>query len=257
MKVTLLGSGTSHGVPMIGCRCPVCTSDNPRNRRHRASCLVQFAQRNILIDTTPEMRLQSIRAGLDRVDAVLFTHHHADHICGFDDLRRFCSLQKAGIPCYGDAETVSRLAEMFPYVRHSVDEGFFEIPVVTFHAVDGPFDLFGRTVTPVPLVHGACPCLGYRFGDFAYCTDVREITPASMELLAGLDTLVLGALRHRPHVTHFTVAQALEAVAALRPRRTILTHIAHDLEHEATGAALPRGVELAWDGLTLELPDPH
>jgi phosphoribosyl 1,2-cyclic phosphate phosphodiesterase len=256
VKITLLGSGTSHGIPMIGCRCPVCTSDNPRNQRHRASCLVQFAGRNVLIDTTPEMRLQSIRAGLDRLDAVLMTHQHADHVVGFDDLRRFCSLQQECIPVYAGADTIDHLKAMFPYTIDSADHQVFEIPVIAFHTIDAPFDLFGATVTPVPLVHGRWQCFGYRFGSLAYCTDVRRVPPESMDLLRDLDVLVLGALRHRPHATHFTIEQALEVVTELKPRQTYLTHIAHDLEHDETNAALPDGVALAYDGLEIDLPEP-
>jgi phosphoribosyl 1,2-cyclic phosphate phosphodiesterase len=251
ITLTILGSGTSHGIPMIGCRCPVCTSDDPRNRRHRASVLVQFAGRNVLVDTTPELRLQAVRAGLDRVDAVLMTHQHSDHVAGFDDLRRFGSLQKSPLEVYAHADTVRRLREMFPYVAEQAIPEHYEIPAVHYHTVTGPFDLFGLTVTPVPLIHGRWSCYGYRFGRLAYCTDVRDVPPESRDLLRGLDTLVLGALRHRPHATHFTVAEALEVVADVKPRRTYLTHIAHDLDHAATNAALPPGVELAWDGLVV------
>jgi len=253
MKVTILGSGTSHGVPMIGCRCAVCTSTNPRNRRTRASALLEFDGRNVLIDTSIDLRFQALAAGLDRVDSILFTHQHADHICGFDDVRRFCSLQRTCIPCYGNAATVKHVQRVFDYALTSAEKDFFDVPVASFTAIDGPVELFGRRVTPVPLVHGRWPCFGYRLGDFAYCTDVKEIPPASLELLRGLDTLVLGALRHRPHPTHFTVEQALAVVAELKPRRALLTHIAHDLEHEATNAALPEGMELAYDGLEFEV----
>ena len=256
MKATILGSGTSHGIPMIGCRCAVCTSRDPRNKRRRASILIQAAGRNLLVDTTPELRLQAIDAGLDHVDAVLFTHQHADHICGFDDLRRFCTLQRAGLPCYANAATIERLRRVFDYALTPAERNFFDVPVVTFNVIEGPFELFGLRITPIPVVHGRWPCNGYRLGDFAYCTDVRQIPPASLEVLRGLDTLVLGALRHAPHVTHFTIAQALEMVAELRPRRTFFTHLAHDLDHEATSATLPPGVALAYDGLVLELPDP-
>lgn len=252
MKVTILGSGTSHGVPMIGCHCAVCTGKNPKNRRNRAAALLQFDGRNILIDTTPELRHQALAAGLERVDAVLFTHQHADHVCGFDDLRRFCNLQKSLIPCYGNAATMARLQYMFDYASTDPKSAFFDIPVVSFNVVEEPFELFGRRVTPVAVEHGRWGCTGYRLGGFAYCTDVRTIPPASLELLRGVETLVLGALRHRPHPTHMTIEQALGVVAALRPRRTYLTHLAHDLDHETTNAALPAGVELAYDGLTFE-----
>jgi len=253
MKVTILGSGTSHGVPMIGCSCAVCTSLDPRNRRTRASALVQFDHRNVLIDTSIDLRRQALAAGLQRVDAILFTHQHADHICGFDDVRRFCAIQRACIPCYGNDRTIQRLRHVFDYVLDSVEHDFFDVPVVAFNIVDRPFLLFGRTVIPVPLVHGRWPCFGYRLGNFAYCTDVKEIPPESMELLRGLDTLVLGALRMRPHPTHFSLEQALAVIAELRPRRAYLTHIAHDLDHQTTNAALPADVQLAYDGLVIDV----
>lgn len=253
ITLTILGSGTSHGIPMIGCHCPVCTSDEAKNHRYRASALIQFGGRNVLIDTTPELRLQAVRAGLDRVDAVLMTHQHADHVAGFDDLRRFGSLQKSPIDVYANDQTVQRLREMFSYVAEQDAPEHFEIPAIRYRTVTGPFELFGEAVTPVPLVHGHWSCNGYRIGDLAYCTDVRGVPPQSRDLLRGLDTLILGALRHRPHATHFTVAEALEVVADLKPRRTWLTHLAHDLDHTATNAALPQGVELAWDGLVVEV----
>lgn len=240
---------------MIGCRCPVCTSGDPKNSRTRASILVSYDNRNILIDTTFDLRMQAVAAGLDRVDAVLFTHHHADHVCGFDELRRFCCLQMQRIPCYGNRGTMEHLHRMFPYVQTDDSPITFEIPVVSFNPVSGPFDLFGREVIPVPVRHGRWDCLGYRFGRFAYVTDVNEIPPSSMNLLTGLDVLVLGALRHRPHPTHFTVAESLEIVNRLRPRRTYFTHICHDLDHEPTNATLPDGVELAYDGLRVVIAE--
>jgi phosphoribosyl 1,2-cyclic phosphate phosphodiesterase len=253
VKVTILGSGTSHGVPMIGCRCAVCTSDQPRNRRDRAAALVEFDGKNVLIDTTPELRHQALAAGMVKVDAVLFTHAHADHVCGFDDLRRFCNLQKKLIPCYGSATTMERLQYMFDYANTDPKATFFEIPVVSFNVVKEPFELFGRRVTPVAIEHGRWGCTGYRIGGFAYCTDARAFPAASLELLRGVETLVLGALRHEPHPTHMTVAQAIEVVAAIGPRRTFLTHLAHDLDYETTNAALPAGVELAYDGLQFDV----
>ena len=238
---------------MIGCRCAVCTSGQPRNQRDRAAALLEYDGHNVLIDTTPELRHQALAAGLTKVDAVLFTHAHADHVCGFDDLRRFCDLRKGLIPCYGNATAMARLKYMFDYACTDPKTNFFDIPVVSFNAVEGPFELFGRRVTPVAVEHGRWGCTGYRIGGFAYCTDVQAIPPESLELLRGVETLVLGALRHRPHPTHMTVEQALEVVAALGPRRTFLTHLAHELEHEATNAALPAGVELAYDGLRFDV----
>ncbi len=256
LKIRILGSGTSHGIPMIGCQCQVCRSDNPRNRRLRASALVSAGDRNLLIDTAVEMRLQALAAGLSRVDAVVFTHHHTDHVCGFDDLRRFCNLQKQLIPCYGNAETIERLKAMFPYVHTDTSKGFYDLPVVGLNVIDGPFSAAGLPITPVPLKHGWWPCYGYRIGDFAYCTDVSEVPAESMQMLRNLDVLVLGALRHREHATHMSLSQSLEVVAELRPRQTYFTHMAHDLEHEATNHTLPEGVQLAYDGLEFEVADP-
>lgn len=255
MKITILGSGTSHGIPMIGCRCSVCTSDNPRNHRRRASCLVRSGGRNLLIDTVYELRLQCLDAGIDHLDAVLYTHEHADHVCGFDDVRRFCELRDAALPVFASPDCIARLRAMFPY---ATEPGGMAVglPVVSFNVVEAPFQAAGVPVTPVPLFHGRWACYGYRIGDLAYCTDVKEIPPPSMEMLRGLDVLVLGALRHREHVTHMTVAQALDVISELKPRRAFLTHIAHDLEHEATNAALPEGVELAYDGLVIETDEP-
>ena len=214
------------------------------------------AGRNLLIDTAVEMRLQALAAGLSHIDAVIFTHHHTDHVCGFDDLRRFCNLQKQLIPCYGNAETIERLGTMFPYVLTTTDKGFYDLPVVSLNVIEGPFAAAGMPITPIPLKHGWWPCYGYRIGNFAYCTDVSDVPQESMEMLEGLDVLVLGALRHRPHATHMSVAQSLEVVARLRPRQTYFTHMAHDLEHEETNRALPAGVELAYDGLEFEVDDP-
>jgi phosphoribosyl 1,2-cyclic phosphate phosphodiesterase len=255
VEITILGSGTSHGIPMIGCRCPVCTSVEPKNQRTRASILVVREGRQILIDTTFDLRIQAVAAGLDRVDAVLFTHHHADHVCGFDELRRFCTLQKQRIPCYGNQQTMEHLQTMFPYVQTGDSPTTFEIPAVSFNVVSDAFALFGCEVVPVPVRHGRWECLGYRFGRFAYVTDVNGIPESSLALLEGLDVLVLGALRHRPHPTHFTVAESLEMVRRLRPRRTYFTNICHDLDHMATNAALPEGVEMGYDGLRLTVGD--
>lgn len=241
---------------MIGCTCPVCSSDNPRNKRLRSSALVGVGGRNLLIDTAVELRMQALAAGLSRVDAVLLTHQHSDHLCGFDDLRRFSSMQQQIIPCYGNQPTIDRLRAMFPYVLTTAERGFHDIPVVSFNVVSGPFVAAGTAITPIPLHHGRRPCLGYRIGDFAYCTDVSEIPPDSMELLRGVDTLILGALRHRPHPTHMSLSQSLEVARRLGPRQTYFTHMGHDLEHDATNRSLPPEAQLCYDGLELELDDP-
>ena len=206
----------------------------------------------VLVDTTPDLRSQALACGLDRVDAVLFTHCHADHVMGLDEVRRFNVLQQAAIPCYGDAGTLKEIRRTFAYIFESNDEGG-GIPRIHLYPVGGPFSIGGEAIVPVPVWHGRREILGFRVRDFAYLTDCSGIPDASWPLLEGLHTVVIDALRHRPHPTHFTVEQALAVSARLGPRRTWLTHICHDLPHEATNAALPIGVELAYDGLVIDI----
>jgi len=251
--VRFLGTGTSHGVPMIGCRCATCRSSDPRDRRSRPSILFELpGGARVLVDTTPDLRTQALAADLDRVDAILFTHCHADHVMGLDEVRRFNVLQQSAVPCYGDAHTLKELRRTFAYIFESADEGG-GIPRIHLYPVRGPFSIGGETFTPVPVWHGRREILGFRVRNFAYLTDCSGIPDASWALLEGLETLVIDALRHRPHPTHFTVAQALEVSARLGARRTWLTHICHDLPHAATNASLPAGVELACDGLRIEI----
>ena len=253
MKVTLLGTGTSSGVPRIACDCAVCQSKDPKNNRLRCSILIEAPGGNILVDTTPDLRLQALRQGLRQVDAVLFTHAHVDHLYGLDDLRSFCFERQEPIPCYGDESTLERIRRVFDYAFKPAYKNMKEsVPQLSLHPVDGGFEVCGCQVEPLTVSHGQLPVLVFRFGSFAYLTDCNTIPPASLGRLRGLEVLVLDALRHQNHPTHFTVAQALEVVAELRPRRAFFTHIAHDLDHQATNAALPPGVELAYDGLSLE-----
>jgi phosphoribosyl 1,2-cyclic phosphate phosphodiesterase len=253
VRLTFLGSGTSHGVPMIGCRCAVCTSPDPRDTRFRPSVLLALdSGARVLIDTTPDLRSQALRHGVDRVDAVLYTHSHADHILGFDEIRRFNVLSGREMPIYGDARTIDDLKTTFRYAFARLPENGGGIPEVRPHEVTGPFTVEGQPVTPVPILHGPRPILGYRFGPLAYVTDCSAIPDPSLPLLAGLDVLVLSALRHRPHPTHFTLAQAIDAAARLGAARTYLTHMCHDLGHEETSRRLPATVELAYDGLVIE-----
>jgi len=249
--VRFLGTGTSHGVPMIGCRCATCRSTDPRDTRTRPSIAVEFpGGARVLVDTAPDLRAQALRAGIDRVDAILFTHCHADHVMGLDEIRRFNVLQAQAVPCYGDRRTLGEIRRTFAYIFEADDEGG-GVPRVRLHPVEGPFSIASREFIPVPIWHGRRSILGYRTGGFAYLTDCSGIPRESEALLEGLDTLVIDALRQRPHPTHFTVAQAVEAASRLGPRRTYLTHICHDLPHEATNAALPDGIRLAHDGLTI------
>ena len=254
-RVTFLGSGTSHGVPVIGCDCAVCHSTDPRDNRLRASIFIAVpGQANLLVDTTPDFRQQALRHGIRRIDAVLFTHAHADHILGFDELRRFNTLQSAKIPCFGNGFCFDILKRTFYYVFDGVSRLGGGVPLVELHEVGtDAFTVHGVRVVPVPLWHGRMPILGFRVGNFAYLTDCNRIPDESWPLLHGTDTLVIDALRDEPHTTHFTVAEALEAIGRIAPRRAFLTHMTHDLAHAATCARLPTGVELAYDGLELDV----
>lgn len=255
MRVTFLGTGTSSGVPVIGCRCAVCTSPDIRNNRYRASILMQWNGRNIVIDTGPEFRLQVLRAGLKSLDAVLVTHEHTDHIVGLDDVR-FFTLRGATLPLYATARTAAYVRSIFPYIFGSpVTPGTFR-PSIKTHDIEGPFELFGETVVPVQVLHGDLPIIGFRVGEFAYVTDCSAMPDEAVERLKGVNTLVLGALRKRPHPTHFTLQEAIEAANRVGPRRTLFTHLGHEIDHDATAAELPEGFSLAWDGLTLETDDP-
>lgn len=251
LTITVLGSGTSHGVPMIACDCAVCTSSDPRDRRMRPSILIQYDATSLLVDTSPELRLQCLANDVRRVDAVLYTHHHIDHLAGLDDLRRFNWLQKGPIPCYGQAATLDRLRTMFAYVFEDEPSYPSAKPQLELRSIDGPLSIGGRTITPILLLHGKMPVLGFRVGDFAYCTDVSEIPSESWSLLTGLDVLILDALRIRPHPTHFNLEQAVDHARRIGARQTYFTHIAHELPHEETNRGLPENMALSHDGLII------
>jgi len=253
-RVTFLGTGTSHGVPMIGCTCPVCQSADPRDRRLRPSIYVDVAGGPaLLVDTATDLRQQALTHGLVRVDALLFTHSHADHVMGLDEVRRFNALMGTAMPVFADAATAAELRRVFAYAFAAPAAKGGGVPQLALQQIEGPFDAAGVTVVPVPLWHGDQPILGFRFGRFAYLTDCSAIPEPSFALLHDLDVLVIDALRHRPHPTHFTVAEATAAAGRIGARQTYFTHICHDLPHAETVASLPDGVTLAHDGLTLDI----
>jgi phosphoribosyl 1,2-cyclic phosphate phosphodiesterase len=251
VHVTFLGTGTSTGVPVPACTCEVCRSTDPRDARLRPSVLLSWEGANVLVDSSTDLRQQALRHGLMGVDAVCYTHAHADHVFGLDDLRNFNWRRGGAIPVYGSAVTLAAIRRTFWYAFEDVEAGGGK-PLLDLHEVDAPFPLLGRTVVPIPLQHGRLPILGYRIGRFAYLTDVSAIPDTSYPLLADLDVLVLSALRHRPHPTHLHLARALEEAARIGAKRTIFTHIAHEVSHAAVAATLPTGVELAYDGLRFE-----
>ena len=268
LKITLLGTGTSHGVPMIGCGCAVCRSTDPRDKRTRPSILIEIgtssadpagkspiaaAVRHILVDTSTDLRAQALTYDVTRVDAILFTHSHADHILGLDEVRRFNVLQREPMPCYGDESTLDDIRRTFGYIFRKATAVGGGLPQITLSRIAGPFSLGGLEVVPVPIFHGHRPILGFRVESFAYLTDCSRIPEESWPLLEGVRTLVIDALRERPHPTHFSVSEALAAVAQIGPDRAYFTHICHVLPHADTCRRLPAGVELAYDGLVLEI----
>jgi len=250
VEVVVLGSGTSHGVPMIGCDCPTCASTDPKDKRTRTSVLVRHGGRNLLIDTSPELRLQCVANGISRIDAILFTHHHADHVVGLDDIRRFNWLTKRAVPCYAMVRTQECLRRMFAYAFEPAPDSPHSRPALDLITIEEePFEIEGVRVVPVPLLHGGMKVLGFRMGGFAYCTDCNAIATQSLALLEGLEVLILDALRRRPHPAHFNLQEAVAMARRIGARQTYFTHIAHELKHEETNAELPSGMALAHDGL--------
>jgi len=252
MKATLtvLGSGTSMGVPTIGCTCAVCQSEDPMDKRTRPSIMISYGGRTVVIDTTPDFRQQAIREDLRRVDAVIYTHAHADHILGLDDLRPL-TFWSGDIPLYADPATLTRLTEIFGYI-FSGEYKFGGSSTLKLVNLDGQLDLFGASFIPVPVKHGEAEIFAFRFGSAAYVTDFSEIPESSMSMLDDLDILFLDALRHKPHPTHSSLSNSLAVVQRLKPKRAYFTHISHDLPHVATNATLPENVQLSHDGLKLE-----
>ncbi|MGA2003183.1 MAG: MBL fold metallo-hydrolase [Terriglobales bacterium] len=255
--LTVLGSGTSMGVPTIGCDCAVCHSSDPHDRRTRPSIMLTYVDprhkaRHVLIDTTPDFREQALRENITQLDAVLYTHTHADHILGIDDLRPLTYHHKPGkLPLYATPHNCEFLRNMFRYIFEASYK-FGGLPLVELKPIDGPVELFGARFVPITVIHGETPIIGFRFGSAAYLTDHSSVPPESLDKLRGLDILFLDALRYHPHPTHSTVEQSLQIAAEVKPKRTLFTHICHDLPHDETNAKLPPNVRLAYDGMKLE-----
>ncbi len=252
LELLFLGSGTSAGVPMIGCHCQTCDSTDPHDRRTRASVVISQNNCHVLVDTTPELRLQCVANRVDAIDAVVFTHAHADHIMGLDDVRRFNAIKNGPLDVWADAMTHQSLQTCFGYAFQSpsADSKVFR-PQLQPRMIDGAFQIGPMTWTPVPLLHGREPILGFRIGSLAYCTDVNQIPDESFALLHDLDVLALDALQWRPHSTHFNIEQAIEVAGRIGAKRTYFTHIAHGVLHARDNPKLPAGIELAFDGLRI------
>ena len=255
-EVVFLGTGTSVGVPALGCDCDVCTSDDPRNNRTRCSIVFRLPEGNLLVDTPPDLRTQLLREKVSLIHAALFTHEHADHLHGLDDLRLFPFRLGHGVPLYCESVVEDRIRRVYDYAfsdREPTHPG--ATPRLDFVRIKHePFEVLGVEVLPIPLKHGPhFDVLGFRIGDFAYCTDTNEVPPESIERLAGVKTLVIDALRYKPHPTHYSVDEAIEVINQVKPEQAYLTHICHDLDHAVAESQLPEGVSLAYDGLRLPL----
>tara|TARA_B100000787_G_scaffold147338_1_gene118256 strand:+ start:1027 stop:1797 length:771 start_codon:yes stop_codon:yes gene_type:complete len=251
--LTILGAGSSAGTPVVGCNCETCISTDPKNTRTRCSSLITLKNgKNILIDTSPDLREQSLRESISSVDAVLFTHAHADHCHGIDDLRAFCQINKIQIPLYGNKNVMEQLTDKFKYAMIDPKD-FWEIPVLKPNIVEAPFIIFDETITPIPVKHGNNNINGYRIGNLGYITDASEISENSMKLLAGVDVLLLDCLRIEPHFTHLCFSESIEIAKKINAKETYLIHMTHSLEYESLKKMLPEGVYVGYDGLKLQI----
>lgn len=251
MKIILLGTGTSQGIPVIGCECRVCKSKDPRNNRTRCSALINYDGHNIIIDTATEFRFQVLNNNIKRVDAVLFTHAHADHVHGLDDIRQFNEIQGVTIPCFGNKSTMEIIRKKYDYVFTPSQQGGGK-PDISMNVIDSEFNIFGVKIIPLPVKHGFLDILGYRVGNFAYITDAKYVPEETMQKINNLDILVINALRYESHDTHLSVDEALRIIERVKPKKAFLTHICHRLEHEETERSLPKHVRLGFDGLAIE-----
>ena len=252
MQLTMLGVGSSAGTPMIGCKCDTCTSVDKKNHRTRCSSMIELDNgKVILIDTGPDIRQQALREGLSRVDAVLYTHTHADHLHGIDDLRAFCQIQRCQIPLYGSPEAMSHIADKFGYTLREVGN-FWDLPILKTNPVKTPFYLFEQLIIPIPIKHGNSDIYGYRIGNIAYITDVSTIPESSFELLKGLDILLLDCLRYATHYSHIHLEQSLKYASLIGARATYLIHMTHEMEYSTLSSQLPDNVFVGYDGLKLK-----
>jgi phosphoribosyl 1,2-cyclic phosphate phosphodiesterase len=253
MQLTMLGVGSSAGTPVVGCHCATCSSTNQRNKRTRCSSAIELDNgKLIIIDTGPDLRHQALREGLTHVDAVLYTHTHADHLHGIDDLRGFCQIQRSQIPLYGSHDAMLHIADKFGYTLRE-PSNFWDLPVLKANPVDAPFQLFDQTITPIPIKHGNINIYGYRIGNIAYLTDVSAIPESSLELLKGLQVLILDCLRYTEHYTHINLEQSLNYASLIKAKSTYLIHMTHEIEYQTLSEKLPKDVYVGYDGLKITL----
>lgn len=251
MQLTMLGVGSSSGTPTLGCHCKTCTSADLRNNRTRCSSLITLDNgKTILIDTGPDLRQQALRERITQVNAVLYTHTHADHLHGIDDLRGFCQIQRSQIPLYGSEAAMVHIADKFAYTLRETSD-FWDLPVLKVNPINAPFQLFGQTIIPIPLKHGYSDILGYRIGDIAYLTDVSEIPESSLDLLQGLQLLLLDCLRYKAHNTHINLEQSLQYAGRIKAKATYLIHMTHEMEYVELSSQLPEHVYVGYDGLKI------
>ncbi|WP_029149086.1 MBL fold metallo-hydrolase [Methylophilus sp. 5] len=254
MQLTILGVGSSAGTPAVGCRCATCVSTDVRNKRTRCSSMVTLDDgRVILIDTSPDLRQQALREHMCRVDAVLYTHTHADHLHGIDDLRAFCQINRCQIPLYSYPEAIAHIQDKFGYTLRDPIPQYWDLPVLAAHVVEAPFEVAGQWVTPVPVMHGKIRIYAYRIGNLVYMTDVSEIPESSYDLLQGVELLLIDCLRESPHPTHVSVSQSLALIERIGAKRNVLIHMTHELEYRALQARLPAHIEVGYDGMQLHI----
>lgn len=253
MRITFLGTGTSNGIPVIGCNCSVCTSLDPRDRRTRTSAVVEDDDRTLLIDTSPELRLQAVANDVARIDAVLYTHAHADHVAGFDELRSFNFINQAPLDVHADTLTSSLIRERFAYAFENPFPFFGGKPDLNLHVFDGPFSAAGIDVVPFQVGHGRWTVTGFRFGSLVYLTDAKVVPRSAIDAMRGAEVVVINALRDRPHPVHLSIPEALEVIDEIRPRLAYLTHLSHDVSHADLSSRLPDNVQVAYDGLVVDV----